>query len=119
MAEERVCVEDAIRNLQQSGEKMKLPTRAIKRLFDSFVQGGHHNAQVLRNAVEKRQIEQAKSSAHAIRGTALSLSFDEIAAACDKIEYEEGCDLESLSAMILEAFTCLDAHKEEIVSALE
>jgi len=81
-------IQTAIVNLQKTQENLKLPTKAIKRLFSSFVISAYAHSQEMLVLVGQGDATAIKAKAHAIRGVALTLCFEGIGTLCHSLEYE-------------------------------
>jgi len=75
-------------------ERMRFSVPIMKRLFETFIDSSYISTQELLNAVEKNDMALVKLNAHGIRGSALSLNFNDIAALCKLLEYEENINPE-------------------------
>ncbi len=59
------------------------------RLFETFINSSYLAMQELIDAAEKNDMEHVKLHTHSIKGSALSLCFDDIAELCQLLEDEE------------------------------
>jgi CheY-like chemotaxis protein len=89
-----------IESLLEAKRSMNFSIPIIIRLFNSFVENSIKNIQRLIPAIESKDEKVIYQSAHALRGIALALKFNEIGELCEKIEYgakgKKGIDYEGL-----------------------
>ncbi len=115
--------EAAAQALLKAQEKMSFSAPIMKLLFVKFLTSCQENIAELIKGVDDHNIQLVSQRAHAIRGMALSLRFNEMGELCNILEYgdKENKHLDYLTlAKHLEAIiSSLVEQKEEILQELE
>jgi len=110
--------EEIISNILIAKEKMHFSIAIMKKLFDSFVVSSHETMDKLVNSVNNKDIENIKIHAHAIRGSALSLHFNEIGELCRILEYDDSIDYQGISQELKVHIDLLYTKKTELLAML-
>jgi PAS domain S-box-containing protein len=111
-------IEEIMQSILKSKEKMHFSAIVMKRLFEAFVQSSHDHLTEILEAVQTEDKETIKLKAHAIRGSALSLSFDAIGALCHRLEYEDEDDYTAVVEELESKIMHLHEHKSLILAKL-
>jgi CheY-like chemotaxis protein len=112
-----------VESLLRAKKEMRFSTPIVIRLFKSFVENAIKNLQELIPAVECEDRDTVYKSAHALRGIALALRFEDIVDVCEEIEYgiknsREDIDYRALASELEEYMAYIKRYKSIIIEKL-
>jgi len=109
--------------LKSAQEKMRFSVPAIKRLFQKFLESGKESVDSLFFAVEHDDLKTVSERAHALRGVAFTLNFNEIGSICEILEYgakeNKPINYEELSHKLKKLFKEIESHKKAILEKFD
>lgn len=115
-------VDAAVKALINAKAKMGFSAPFMKNLFEKFITSAQGDIQELIEGIEKGDMQLVSDRAHAIRGIALTLQYQEIGDICKSIEYGEkedaAMDYMSLAKKVERFIRSLVEQKETIISQL-
>ncbi len=117
--EEKSIIESTLESLHKSQKSMGFNLVIMQKLFDSFISSAYGSVDKLKSAAENDDKDRVKELSHAIRGSALSLSLDEIANICNDLEYNiDSVDYKEESLKLHRIINTIHSKKDEISDSL-
>ena len=116
-------VENAVTSLLQAKSKLHFALPVIVQLFMKFVDTSMESLELMLKGIADNDLKTVQERAHAIRGIALSLQFNEIGALCETLEYSakqgKEIDYNDVAGQLSEKLTALQKHTDDIIAQLQ
>jgi PAS domain S-box-containing protein len=120
--QEDLNIEVFVESIEKAKAALQLTTPIMVRLLDSFLTNALPNVEALISAEKAKDMKKLYEKAHALRGTSLSLKFENISHLCETVEYSaletKEMDYKTPIDMIAKEIYYLIDNKEEIVEQL-
>ena len=106
-------------SLKDAKDKMQFSSSIMKRLFETFIKSTYNSTQELAKSIKENNIIDIQAKAHAIRGGALSLHFEDLGEICRTLEYDEEIDYLSFYKQLQSQVNTLYEQNEEILQKID
>ncbi len=114
-SDEEDNIETFVESLLITKKKYNFKTKVIKSLFNKFLISGRKNLDDMNRAFKEGDMDSLAQKAHGLRGTALSLNYDEIVEICNTIEYGQDEDYTTLLKRLSQIIEFLETNSDEII----
>ena len=112
-------LEQVVAQLQNAKLKTGFTNSMIEKLFNSFLDSNVVSMKLMHQAIEKEDIKTIKDAAHAIRGSALFLYFNQISDLSNMLEYDKNANYDKLYKELQKELSLLMSIKTEILSEIK
>ena len=116
-------VNEAVAILRNVAQQMHFRPEVIQRIFGKFVESSRQSAQTLCVAAKSGDLQTLKERAHAIRGIAMTLEFEEIGKICEILEKgakdQAAMDFVAMCESLRKQITTLSENQKTIMRLLE
>lgn len=74
-------------NIQKIADELEFDLEDVEMIMDSFLENAQTNLIYMKNAIKLNNLEEIKTSAHAIKGSSLNLLLNEIGNIAKELEF--------------------------------